>query len=346
VVDDAIYEGPNDDCVSTTAAVAGGQAWHDISTNNGKIIGQVIIGSNTNIASVKASIYKSTNMTEDVNGQHYLSKRIDLKMVGPGGTQVQPNTEQIYVRLYYTEAELDALMAASPGSNSSTFTIVKTSDTDCGNGYSGTNASAMNTSFNGTGCAGEDAYFEFFTGTFSTFYLFAVDAILPVELTEFEAREVEKQRVQLDWQTTIETDNSHFEVEHSIDGRTFNVLGEVAGAGNSTEEQAYGYLHKTPVVGLNYYRLRQVDYDGTATLSDVREVNISGVATLSLYPNPAVDEIRIKGFSGGSVRIIDQQGRTVLQRNLSEFEGLNVQSLSAGVYVVQTENETLRFIKQ
>jgi hypothetical protein len=345
VVDDAIYEGPNNDCVSTSVAVAGGQAWHDITSLNGKIIGQVIIGSNTNIASVKASVYKSTNMTEDVNGQHYLSKRIDFKMVGPGGNQVQPNTEQIYVRLYYTEAELDALIAASPGANSSTFTIVKTSDTDCGNGYSGMNAAAMNTSFNGTGCAGEDAYFEFFTGTFSTFYLFAVDAILPVELTEFDAREVEKQRVQLNWQTTIETDNSHFEVEHSVDGRTFNVLGEVAGAGNSSEEQAYDYLHKAPVVGLNYYRLRQVDYDGTATLSDVREVNVSGVAALSLYPNPTTDALRINGFAGGPVRVMDHQGRTVLRLDLGEFGVLDVRDLPAGVYLVQTKNEALRFIK-
>ncbi|MFT6001104.1 MAG: hypothetical protein ACI81P_003572 [Neolewinella sp.] len=261
-------------------------------------------------------------MTENVNGQRYLSKRIDLKMIGPGGIQVHPNNEPVYVRLYYTEAEIDALMAASPGANSSTFTIVKISDSDCGNGYSGINASAMNTSFNDAGCAGEDAYFEFFTGTFSTFYLFAVDAILSVELTEFDAREVEKQRVQLDWQTVVETNNSHFEVAHSVDGRAFQILGEVAGAGNSTEEQAYGYLHETPVVGLNYYRLRQVDYDGTATLSEVREVNISGVTALSVYPNPTVDELRIKGFTGGPIRIIDQQGRMVLQRNLTEFEGL------------------------
>ncbi len=345
VVDDAIYEGPNGTCVSTSAAVAGGQAWYDITAPNGKMIAQVIIGNNTNITSVIANIYKSVEMTEEENGLHYLSKRIDLKMIGPGGNQVQPNNEPIYVRLYYTEAELGALMAASPGSNSSTFTIVKTSDTDCGTGYSGTNAREMNVSFNGTGCAGEDAYFEFFTGSFSTFYLFANNAILPVELTEFNAREVDKQRVQLDWQTTIETDNSHFEVTHSTDGRTFEVLGEVAGAGNSTAEQAYGFLHKTPAVGLNYYRLRQVDYDGTESLSKIREVNISGIPTLSLYPNPTVDALRIKGFAGGPVRVIDQQGRRVLQRNLAEFEPLSVQALPAGVYVVQIKNEALRFVK-
>ncbi len=345
-VEDAIYEGPTDDCVSTSTAVAGGQAWYDITTPSGKLIAQVIIGNNTNIATVKASIYKSAAMTEETNTLPYLSKRINLELLNSRGNVVQPNNEAIYVRLYYTSTELSALMGAAPGSNESTFTIVKTSESSCTPTYTGTNATEMNTIFRTTGCAGEDAYFEFFTGSFSTFYLFATDAILPVEMTAFEAREVEKQRVRLDWKTTSETGNSHFQVEHSTDGRSFRVLGAVAGAGDSFMEQTYDFLHETPVAGLNYYRLRQIDFDGTEALSEVREVTITGVASLVVYPNPTVDELYVKGFAGGTVRVLDQQGRIILEQTLPAYAPLEVRALPAGIYVLQAGGRSLRWVKR
>jgi len=345
-VEDAIYEGPNGNCVSTTATVVGGQAWQDITTPNGKMIAQVIIGNNTNITGVKADIYKSTAATEDANGQAYLSKRISLLMTGAGGSVVQPNTDPVYVRLYYTDNEFVALSNASPGSTPLTWTIVKTSDLDCGDGYSGMNATAMNTTFINDGCSGEDGYFEFFTGSFSTFYLFANDAILPVELTAFDARATEKQQVQLDWKTATESGNSHFEIEHSTDASSFMYLGAVAGAGDAIQEQRYDFLHETPADGVNYYRLRQVDLDGTETLSEVREVTITAPDQLSIFPNPTTDQLSVKGFTGGPVRVLDLQGRTVLSQNLPEFGSLRVEALPAGIYLLQAGTETLRWVKR
>ncbi len=345
-VEEAIYEGPNNNCVTTSVAVTGGQTWWDIAAPNGRIIAQVLIGNNTNIASVKASIFKSGSTTENFNGLPFLSKRINLLLLNGSGMAVQPNNEPVYVRLYYTESEMDALMAAAGAANPNNFTVVKTSNNDCGSGYTGQNATGMNTTRASFGCAGEDAYFEFFTGSFSTFYLFAADAVLPVELTTFNAREVEKQKVRLDWVTASETDNLHFQVEHSTDGRTFSALGAVAGAGNSVTEQAYEYLHETPVVGVNYYRLRQVDIDGTETLSEVREVNLSGSPELAVFPNPTAAELRVKGFAGGPVKIINQQGQVVLQRYLGELEPLEVSHLPSGLYLLQLPAANLRWIKR
>ncbi len=204
----------------------------------------------------------------------------------------------------------------------------------------------MITTFNSFGCSGEDGYFEFFTGSFSTFYLFATEASLPVEMTEFTAREVEKQRVQLNWITATETDNSHFEVEHSTDGRTFSFLGEVAGAGNAFEEQGYDFLHLNPAAGENFYRLRQVDLDGTETLSEVRVVDVSAALSLSVYPNPTAAQLRIKGFAGGSVQVLDAQGRMVLERELSAHAALNVSALPAGAYLLRAGGDVVRWVKR
>lgn len=346
VVEEAISSGSAGDCVTTETPVASGQAWWDIEDTDGKLIAQVIVGNNTNINSVKAGIYTSANMTEMVSGNPLLSKRTFLQLLDGNGQAVQPNNEALYVRLYYTEAEVNALLAADPGMGIGDLAIIKADGEECGSGYTGQNATSISATLERTGCADEDYYFEFFTGSFSTFYLFSNDALLPVELTTFEARAIEKQRVQLDWMTTTETDNDRFEIEHSVDGQTFTQLGAVAGAGGSSEEQWYDFVHETPISGLNYYRLRQIDFDGTETLSEVRVVEVTGASQLSLYPNPTVDELWVKGFVGGNVRVLDAQGRTVLGQSLLEGQSLDVRALPSGIYLLQLPTETLRWVKR
>jgi len=345
-VDDAIYEGTDNDCTTTGPDITGGQTWYDVMAPNGKLIAQVNIGNNTNIESVKADIYKSGSITESFAGLTQLSKRISLRLIGREAMVVQPNVEPVFVRLYYTERETDALMMASPGSELSTFTIVKTDDLDCGSGYAGTNATAMITSEKPTGCAGEDTYFEFSTASFSTFYLFATDAALPVELAGFEARATPKQQVRLNWTTATESGNSHFEIEHSTDANSFTYVGAVAGAGEAIQEQRYDFLHETPANGINYYRLRQVDHDGTETLSEVREVTITSPSQLRAFPNPATDQLSLSGFTGGPVRVFDLQGRTVLSQNIPAYGTLRISELPSGIYLLQAGEETVRWVKR
>ena len=156
----------------------------------------------------------------------------------------------------------------------------------------------------------------------------------------------QKQQVQLDWKTETESGNSHFEIEHSTDASSFTYVGAVAGAGNAIQEQRYDFLHETPANGTNYYRLRQVDLDGTETLSEVREVTISAPDQLSVFPNPTTDELSVKGFAGGPVRVLDLQGRTVLSQSIPEFGSLRVEALPAGIYLLQAGTKTLRWVKR
>jgi hypothetical protein len=95
------------------------------------------------------------------------------------------------------------------------------------------------------------------------------DAPLPVKLTSFTAKANKQGSVNLAWSTASEKDNAHFEVTRATDGLNFSKLAEVKGNGNSDELKNYSYTDTKPVVGINYYRLRQVDNDGKSALSTI-----------------------------------------------------------------------------
>ena len=93
-------------------------------------------------------------------------------------------------------------------------------------------------------------------------------AILPVELLSFAAKEISGNLIQLDWKTASETNNDYFIVEKSTDGMNFTPIGLVKGSGNSTINHNYSFLDKkNEGIQLYYYRLQQVDYDGTRNFS-------------------------------------------------------------------------------
>jgi len=114
---------------------------------------------------------------------------------------------------------------------------------------------------------------------------------LPVELSNFTATAQGPTAVRLAWATASEKNSARFEAERSQDGRTFERLGTVAAAGSSSTPRSYELLDaKLPTgVATLYYRLRQVDLDGTFNYSPVRTVTLKGMAAagLALYPSPA-----------------------------------------------------------
>jgi len=116
---------------------------------------------------------------------------------------------------------------------------------------------------------------------------------LPVELTRFEAKLIDRQ-VQLDWATATEVDNDYFAVEHSADGKNFATIGQVAGAGTTQVAQQYRFWHRHPVAGTNYYRLRQVDRNGLTSYSALRSVAVTGRAVYRVFPMPATDRLRVE----------------------------------------------------
>ena len=116
---------------------------------------------------------------------------------------------------------------------------------------------------------------------------------LGVELTGFEGMRSDDANILL-WETSSEMNNSHFEVQYSSDGSTFQSIGTIAGQGTSAERHAYSFEHR---IGneVSYYRLNQVDLDGTETMSKIISIN-SELNAVQVFPNP------IKADVGLSIR--------------------------------------------
>lgn len=110
---------------------------------------------------------------------------------------------------------------------------------------------------------------------------------LPIELLSFNAKP-RNTEVELDWVTASEINNDYFEIERTVDGVNFEQISRVKGAGNTTKTLQYVSVDKNPYKGLAYYRLKQTDFDGNYSYSDLKAVDLSGVGnfTFNLYPNP------------------------------------------------------------
>lgn len=151
-------------------------------------------------------------------------------------------------------------------------------------------------------------------------------------------------RIQLTWATSSETTNCGFRVEHATQQGEWNTLGFVRGAGQSTTLREYTYTHAVPAPGMNYYRLRQEDFDGTTTYSDVRTVDFTGAdatGSLVVSPNPATDLVTIgrsAALAEAPLELVSAGGR-VMRRVLAGETSLVVGDLPAGVYVLRATEE-------
>lgn len=143
-----------------------------------------------------------------------------------------------------------------------------------------------------------------------------VQGILPIELLSFTAT-ANNADADLDWKTATELNNSHFEVQRSADGRNFENIGRVAGNGTTSEVINYDFTDQEPSSGKNYYRLKQVDFDGSFDYSPVEVVTFDGSSDhLKVYPNPVSpgSELNIQGQKIRTVKIYNMLGQLVVDK--------------------------------
>lgn len=178
---------------------------------------------------------------------------------------------------------------------------------------------------------------------------------LPVTWEQFTAVQQGK-TAQLDWRTSSETDHDYFTVEWGTDGRSFESLATVREAEWTQGPTAsYGFMHETPATGPNYYRIRQTDFDGSYSFSNIELLTFSpngDSAAFSLFPNPARETVRLDfEVNDGSrdIELLTMSGkllRTVrLEDNQTEVDML-LGNLPAGAYLIRVEGEVRRLIKQ
>lgn len=165
-----------------------------------------------------------------------------------------------------------------------------------------------------------------------------VDNPLPVTLTAFTARR-EGQIVNLEWATTTETNSDHFEIQHSLNGKNWKKAGVVESSGESKTLKNYTFIHNNPSDGENLYRLKMVDKDQTFAYSRIRSVKFQKEGLkLVAYPNPASDILFLKNYEGQSLKevsITNTSGFKVYQSNSVSSDGINVKTLSSGIYAVR-----------
>ncbi|XOV66160.1 MAG: T9SS type A sorting domain-containing protein [Fluviicola sp.] len=170
------------------------------------------------------------------------------------------------------------------------------------------------------------------------------DCSLPVELLEFDAQVAGQNLVRLTWVTFTEINNDYFEIERSHDGVNFTPIQRVNGAGNSSISLNYEELDDDPYMGISYYRLKQVDFNGSYSYSEIRSVVFEELSFVNLYPNPAENDLNIVVAVSSKellrVEIIDMIGRIISVEEFAINAGVSTHmiktnNLAGGVYTVR-----------
>jgi len=168
-----------------------------------------------------------------------------------------------------------------------------------------------------------------------------VSTIVPVDLIDFTAIK-KRSSVELSWSTASEVNNQGFYVERSQNGKNWKTLGFVDGKGNTAALTAYTYTDTEPSFGLNYYRLKQQDFDGAIAWSPIRPVEFIG--DLRVFPNPVASSLTILGSGDSSFEIINANGKRAMQGNLTNGT-IEVNDLVPGIYFLKTLGQHMRFVK-
>ena len=177
---------------------------------------------------------------------------------------------------------------------------------------------------------------------------------LPVELIAFNAAERDEQ-IHLSWTTATEIDNDYFQVEHSTNGINFDIVEKIQGAGTSISIKEYNFIHETPSNSANYYRLKQVDFDGAFEYSKVVSLFFKGDDEWFLHPTLTGDQITIQwseNIQPEAISIFSLTGKMVFDKKINienSVEEIDVQHLPKGHYFLKLKSgrsiSTKRFIK-
>jgi hypothetical protein len=190
-------------------------------------------------------------------------------------------------------------------------------------------------------------------------YAYTTSTTLPVELISFGAMPV-KEKVKIYWTTASEENAKEFIIEKTRNGMDFTEVGRVKAAGNSTSMLNYRGYDDNPSEGNNYYRLKQVDFNGKYSYTKLVSAKyLPSAADLGVQPNPAKDNAVITFNASGNypvrLKVNSMQGKMILDKYFTAVEGvneysLNMSELPKGIYSVQLivddENMISKLVKE
>jgi len=162
----------------------------------------------------------------------------------------------------------------------------------------------------------------------------------PINLLNLKATLLANQKGLIEWTTSSEINNNYFEVEKMESFNHFNVIGKVKGAGNSTQINNYSLIDDNVKIGTNYYRLKQIDFNGTFTYSDIVSLYKDNERIVLMYPNPSITSVTINisevsSISPAEITFINALGQEVLKTTtIVNDNNINVSNLASGTYTV------------
>ncbi|HRH49227.1 MAG TPA: T9SS type A sorting domain-containing protein [Panacibacter sp.] len=190
-------------------------------------------------------------------------------------------------------------------------------------------------------------------GTSGTYFIdnvYFYNSALPISFTDFKVTRKNNTAL-LQWNTAFELNNKGFSVERSSDAVNFKQISFINASDAASGAHAYTATDLIPVKGVNYYRIKQVDFDGHVTYSATQSLSFEGTGTtkLALFPNPAKDKVAITlgGIESSAARyyIVGADGKVVRTGSFDKSLGnsvqtLDVSNLARGIYMVKLTDGT------
>jgi hypothetical protein len=236
------------------------------------------------------------------------------------------------------------------GSNPADVRVLKTSSFNAWNdGIAANNGSntTMHT-LNGSNVHNDRVYsIENLLG-FSGFTFGFNGSTLPIQLSSFTG-ETDNAVNYLKWTTQSEQNSSHFEIERSVDAINFEKIGRVNAMGVSNQVKQYSFNDVNPIRGMNYYRLKMVDIDGTNSNSNTIALEIKGKETIFVFfPNPTTDVVsyqyEAETNESLNMEVVNALGQVVISQNRNVRIGtnsisVNMSELAPGAYTVRVKHQ-------
>lgn len=164
---------------------------------------------------------------------------------------------------------------------------------------------------------------------------------LPIELLKFYSYATERNEVKLIWEIASEVNNRYFEIEHSLNGGDFEMIGRVEGNGTTNFNQKYNYVHINPSNGNNYYRLKQVDYDMSFEYFNIISQVVKDESVFQVKVN-SLNLLSLELNQFAQMVVFDIAGRVVFKNKIEEgVSDFYFDDLAQGNYIVQVFNSNI-----
>ena len=349
--------------ISLAANISGGSATSFINGSLRRAIGSISAATPVSFPIGKGTVYRplTLNIDTQTGTTIYQAEQFDQS----GGTNVDATLQRVSQVRYFSVTPYSAATPAvveQPTGFAGTLTLSFGADDQVTNPTAASfvvgkraNSAATWTSIGGSG-TGSASGGTLTSGSFATFSDFALASTdpnaavnpLPVQLTSFTATRAAS-GVQVAWATASEKNSDHFVVERSLDGSTFASVTKVAAHGTTALSHTYASLDAAAPAALLYYRLRQVDLDGTVAYSPVVTVAATdgAIAEFALAPNPARESVSFLTAAPTAYTVRNTLGQLV--RSGTTAAGTNslpVSELPAGVYFFELHGSAGRVVRK